>query len=95
MLLLFGLPIVLGLMALWEWQPIAATAAVGVLVTLICAGVVALLRGREADSWAHALAAVLAVLAGGAVMLVLLDATTSAVLDALVWPVEQLSNGFE
>lgn len=50
MLLVFGVPFVLGVMALWEWQPVVAVAFVGTTVTGVLIGVVVLLRRREVES---------------------------------------------
>lgn len=73
MLLVFGVPFVLGVMALWEWQPVVAVALVGTTVTGVLIGVVVLLRRREVESWGHALAALLALSAAGALLIVVSD----------------------
>ncbi len=68
MLFVLGVPIALGIMALWEWQPFVAVAALAGLVTAIMAGVIVLVRRREEQSWGNAIAALLALLVAGAAM---------------------------
>ena len=83
-----------GVVALWDWEPIAAVAAVGTTVTATLVGVILLLRGRAEESWGNALAASLALMAAAAGMALLSHLAGKAVLDAVVWPFRQLANGF-
>lgn len=95
MLFVVGVPVALGVIALWDWQPVAAVAAVVCLLAAVLAGIIVLLRRREEQSWGNAIAALLALLVAGAVFLIFLDLAASAVLDGLAWPFKQLANGFE
>ncbi len=93
-LVVVGGPLVVGVMALWDWEPVAAVAAVGVVLTLVLAGLARLFRKAEPESWGQAVAMVLALVAAGAALLVVAHLAGSAILQALSWPFRQLATGF-